>query len=77
MALNSKMVAAWDDAYAENTTNWEKLELDDLKRFIEDSKLNLGKVQTILEIGCGRGVRSLVMISTIPGLNRADCLSWA
>jgi hypothetical protein len=40
--------------------DWEKLPNDNLKRFLEEPCLiNFDKVSTALEVGCGRGFRSL------------------
>ena len=68
------MIDAWNEVYAKfadkGRTDWEKLNLCDLGRFIDICGLNLHNVYRVLDIGCGRAVRLLLAVLGNPDLNR-------
>jgi SAM-dependent methyltransferase len=53
---------AWADHYSRHLkTDWEKIPLDDLANFVESSGVRKKDVKTVLDIGCGRGFRDIVL----------------
>jgi SAM-dependent methyltransferase len=52
--------------------DWEKLPLDDLYEFLAEQRANPQQIQTILEIGCGSGLRLLHALLRYEGFNRSD-----
>lgn len=63
----------WNEKYvSQDTTDWEKLPLDDLENFLSHSYIGLKDIHTIMDIGCGRGLRLLVLLLREQELNRED-----
>lgn len=60
---------AWDSAYTSGEqTNWERLPLEDLLRFWQQSDI-FSEFESIIEIGCGRGLRSFPLLLGAARLN--------
>jgi len=74
-ATEPQVVKGWNKKYEhhpEHIPDWERLPLDDLKNFIEYCEINTWNIRSILEVGCGTGLRALLMLVGIPALNRPD-----
>src|SRR5882762_7997692 len=63
----------WDDHYnTTSVTDWERLPLTDLREFIVEAQLNLKRIDSVLDVGCGRGWRTLLAALTLDELNRPN-----
>ena len=69
----AKVRDSWDFEYCNNPqTDWERLPLNDQFEFIKVQKIDFTNLHNILEIGCGRGYRTLYMLLKEARLNRND-----
>ncbi len=65
------MKTRWDDYYKANPNPaWESFNLRDMSDFI--ARIELSEINTVLDIGCGRGIRALAMILLNDILNREN-----
>lgn len=73
LATKEWVIRAWDQSYesagADTATAWEMNALDDLALFVKRSRLRTTLISSILEIGCGRGLRALILLLGCPQLN--------
>lgn len=73
LATKKWVVDRWEGSYQEagsdTLTPWEMNPLGDLKAFMKGSNLRLKLVKSILEIGCGRALRSFILLLGCPPLN--------
>jgi SAM-dependent methyltransferase len=70
-----QLVRGWDKKYEhhpERIPDWERLPLDDLEKFIEYCEIDTSKIRSIFEVGCGTGLRALLMMIGLPGFNRPE-----
>jgi SAM-dependent methyltransferase len=70
--LSARLRQAWDLQYENHPTwtpDWERLPLDDLKHFIEYCDLDPAKLGSLLDVGCGTGLRTFALLLGIPELN--------
>lgn len=57
-------------------TDWEMLPLRNLGEVLSRLGPELASLRTAVEIGCGRGLRSLATLSTVEAFARADFSYW-
>lgn len=73
LATKEWVIRAWDQSYenagADNATAWEMNPLNDLAAFVKNSRLRTTLISSILEIGCGRGLRGLILLLGCSELN--------
>jgi len=64
---------SWNERYEKyKPTDWEKLPLDDLKKTLCNSGIALSRISSVLDIGCGRGLRTLILLLGLDPLNRRE-----
>jgi SAM-dependent methyltransferase len=64
---------AWNAAYElDGFSNWEMLPLDDLTEFLSATQINWSRIKTIVDLGCGRGLRDFILLLKNPELNRSE-----
>lgn len=56
----SRIRSEWEEMYQRGFRPWEENRLDDMADFLAEHLPSPQKVRTILEIGCGRGLRALL-----------------
>ncbi len=63
----------WDEKYAQNKLmDWELIDPENMKNYINSISINKQKINRILEYGCGRGFRVLSWVLLDPDINRED-----
>src|SRR5690349_15297046 len=67
------IVNSWEKYYGTaQIPDWDRLPADDLAEFMRECRINWRKIRTLVDVGCGTGVKLLRFVESAADLNRSD-----